>query len=59
MRTDNMEAVGASGNISPPRSCRANRTPSVKGVKALLELAAKERPEAAKGQPERFINALC
>ena len=30
--------------------------PSIKGVKALLELAAKDRPEAAKLSPERFVN---
>jgi hypothetical protein len=29
----------------------------VNGVKALLDLAAKERPEAAKAPPERFINS--
>jgi hypothetical protein len=27
------------------------------GLKALLNLGAKERPEAAKAQPKRFINS--
>jgi len=57
MRTDNMEAVGATWEYFAAKIVPRKPYPSVKGVKALLDLAAKERPEAAKVQPERFINA--
>jgi NitT/TauT family transport system substrate-binding protein len=56
MRTDNMEAVGATWEYFAAKIVPRKPYPSVKGVKALLDLAAKERPEAAKAQPERFIN---
>jgi len=57
MRTDNMEAVGATWEYFAGKIVPRKPYPSVKGVKALLDLAAKERPEAAKAAPERFINA--
>jgi ABC-type nitrate/sulfonate/bicarbonate transport system substrate-binding protein len=46
MRTSDMEAVGATYDYF------AN-----KGIKALLDLAAKERPDAAKVPPDRIMNA--
>ncbi|MBM4296783.1 MAG: ABC transporter substrate-binding protein [Deltaproteobacteria bacterium] len=57
MRTDNLQAVGATWDYFAAKIVPRKPYPSVKGVKALLDLAAKERPEAAKVQPERFINA--
>ncbi|MGZ8522054.1 MAG: ABC transporter substrate-binding protein [Candidatus Binatia bacterium] len=56
MRTDNLEAVGATWEYFAAKIVPRKPYPSVKGVKALLDLAAKERPEAAKAAPERFIN---
>jgi NitT/TauT family transport system substrate-binding protein len=57
MRTDDMDAVGATWDYFAAKIVPRKPYPSVKGVKALLDIAAKERPEAAKVQPERFINA--
>jgi NitT/TauT family transport system substrate-binding protein len=57
MRTDDMEAVAATYDYFAVKIVPKKPYPSVKGVKALLDLAAKERPEAAKVSPERFINA--
>jgi len=56
MRIDNMEAVGATWDYFAAKIVPRKPYPSVKGVKALLDLAAKERPEAAKAPAERFIN---
>jgi len=57
MRTDDMEAVGATYDYFAVKIIPRKPYPSVKGIKALLDLAAKERPEAARASPERFINA--
>jgi hypothetical protein len=57
MRTDDMEAVAATYDYFAVKIVPKKPYPSAKGVKALLDLAAKERPEAAKAPPERFINA--
>ena len=57
MRTDDMEAVAATYDYFAVKIVPKKPYPSVKGVKALLDLAAKDRPEAAKASPERFINA--
>jgi len=56
MRIDNTEAVGVTWDYFAAKIVPRKPYPSVRGVKALLDLAAKERPEAAKAQPERFIN---
>lgn len=56
MRTDDMEAVGATYDYFANKIVPKKPYPSVKGIKALLDLAAKERPEAAKVAPERFVN---
>ena len=57
MRTDNMEAVGATWGYFAAKIVPRKPYASVNGVKALLDLAAKERPGAAKAPPERFINS--
>lgn len=57
MRTDDMEAVGATYDYFANKIVPRKPYPSLKGVKALLDLATKDRPEAAKAAPERFINS--
>lgn len=56
MRINDMEAVGATYDYFASKIVPKKPYPSIKGVKALLDLAAKERPEAAKLSPERFVN---
>jgi len=56
MRTNDMEAVGATYDYFAAKIVPKKPYPSTKGIKALLELAAKERAEAAKISPERFVN---
>lgn len=56
MRTNDMEAVGATYDYFATKIVPKKPYPSIKGIKALLELAAKERAEAAKISPERFVN---
>ena len=56
MRTNDMEAVGATYDYFALKIVPKKPYPSTKGIKALLELAAKERAEAAKISPERFVN---
>jgi hypothetical protein len=57
MRTDDMEAVGATYDYFATKIVPKKPYPSVKGIKALLDLAAKDRPEAARVSPERMMNA--
>jgi len=56
MRTNDMEAVGATYDYFANKIVPKKPYPSIKGVKALLDLAAKDRPEAARTAPERFVN---
>ncbi len=56
MRTSDMEAVGATYDYFANKIVPKKPYPTLKGVKALLELAAKDRPEAARAAPERFVN---
>jgi ABC-type nitrate/sulfonate/bicarbonate transport system substrate-binding protein len=56
MRTNDMEAVGATYDYFATKIVPKKPYPTLKGVKALLDLAAKERPEAAKLSPERFVD---
>jgi NitT/TauT family transport system substrate-binding protein len=56
MRTADMEAVRATYEYFADRIVPKKPYPSIKGVKALLELAAKDKPEAANVPPERFVN---
>jgi NitT/TauT family transport system substrate-binding protein len=55
MRTNDMEAVGATYDYFAGKIVPKKPYPTLKGVKALLDLAAKERPEAAKLSPDRFV----
>lgn len=57
MRTNDMEAVGATYDYFATKIVPKKPYPSTKGIKALLELAAKDRPEAARVSPERMMNA--
>lgn len=56
MRTNDMEAVGATYDYFATKIVPKKPYPSIKGTKALLDLAAKDRPEAAEVPPERFVN---
>ncbi|HSK29631.1 MAG TPA: hypothetical protein VLA17_06675 [Candidatus Limnocylindria bacterium] len=56
MRTDDMEAVEATWDYFANKIVPRKPYPTAQGIKALLELAAKERPEAAKVAPERIMN---
>lgn len=57
MRTRDMEAVGATYDYFALKIVPKKPYPTVKGIKALLELQAEERPEAAKAAPERFVDS--
>ncbi len=57
MRTDDMEAVGATYDYFALKIVPKKPYPSIKGIKALLDLAAKDRPEASKVSPERFVDS--
>ncbi len=56
MRTNDMEAVGATYDYFALKIVPKKPYPTLQGVKALLDLAAKERPEAGQVPPERFMN---
>ncbi|MGE5218218.1 MAG: ABC transporter substrate-binding protein [Chloroflexota bacterium] len=56
MRTNDMEAVEATWDYFANKIVPKKPYPTVQGIKALLDLAAKERPEAAKVAPERIMN---
>jgi ABC-type nitrate/sulfonate/bicarbonate transport system substrate-binding protein len=50
------EAINATYEYFADRIVPKKPYPSIKGVKALLELAAKDKPEAVNIPPERFVN---
>jgi NitT/TauT family transport system substrate-binding protein len=56
MRTDDMEAVGATYDYFADKIVPRKPYPTAQGIKALIDLAAKERPEAARVPPERMMN---
>ena len=56
MRTNDMEAVAATYDYFANKIVPKKPYPTGQGIKALLELAAKERPDAAKVPPERIMN---
>jgi NitT/TauT family transport system substrate-binding protein len=56
MRTDDMEAVEATWDYFANKIVPRKPYPTAPGIKALLDLAAKDRPEAAKVAPERIMN---
>ena len=57
MRTNDTEAVEATWDYFANKIVPRKPYPTAQGIKALLDLAAKERPEAAKVAPERIMNA--
>jgi NitT/TauT family transport system substrate-binding protein len=56
MRTDDMEAVEATWDYFANKIVPRKPYPTAQGIKALLDLAAKERPQAAKVAPEGIMN---
>jgi ABC-type nitrate/sulfonate/bicarbonate transport system substrate-binding protein len=56
MRTNDTEAVEATWDYFANKIVPRKPYPTAQGIKALLDLAAKERPEAAKVAPERIMN---
>lgn len=56
MRTNDTEAVEATWDYFARKIVPRKPYPTAQGIKALLDLAAKERPEAAKVPPERIMN---
>jgi NitT/TauT family transport system substrate-binding protein len=57
MRTSDMEAVGATYDYFANKIVPQKPYPTAQGIKALLDLAAKERPDAAKVPPDRIMSA--
>ncbi len=57
MRTHDMEAVAATYDYFALRIVPQKPYPTVKGIKALLNLLAQTRPEAGKVSPEGFLDA--
>jgi len=56
MRMNDTEAVAATWDYFANKIVPRKPYPTAPGIKALLDLAAKERPEAAKVPPERIMN---
>ena len=56
MKISDMEAVGATYDYFAPKVVPQKPYPSIKGIKALLDLAANEKPELQNLSPERFVN---
>lgn len=56
MRTDDMEAVDATYEYFAAKIVPRKPYPTAQGIKALIDLAAKERPDAAGVAPERMMN---
>ena len=56
MKINDMEAVGATYDYFAPKVVPQKPYPSLKGIKALIGLAAMEKPELKNISPERFVN---
>jgi NitT/TauT family transport system substrate-binding protein len=56
MKIDDMESVGATYDYFAPKVVPQKPYPSLKGIKALIDLAASEKPELKNVPPERFVN---
>jgi NitT/TauT family transport system substrate-binding protein len=56
MKIDDMEAVSATYDYFAPNIVPQKPYPSLKGIKALIDLAAVEKPELRSISPERFVN---
>ena len=57
MRINDMEAVGATYDYFAPKVVPRKPYPSLKGIRALIDLAGVETPEVKSIAPERFVNA--
>jgi ABC-type nitrate/sulfonate/bicarbonate transport system substrate-binding protein len=56
MKVSDMEAVSATYDYFAPKIVPQKPYPSLKGIKALIDLAAVEKPELRNVSPERFVN---
>jgi NitT/TauT family transport system substrate-binding protein len=56
MKINDMEAVGATYDYFAPKIMPRKPYPSLKGIKALIDLAAVDKPELRSISPERFVN---
>lgn len=56
MKISDMEAVGATYDYFAPKVVPQKPYPSLKGIKALIDLAAVEKPELKNISPGRFVN---
>lgn len=56
MKVSDMEAVAATYDYFAPKVVPRKPYPSLKGIKALIDLAATEKPELRNIPPERFVN---
>lgn len=56
MKVNDMDAVSATYDYFAPKIVPRKPYPSLKGIKALLDLAANEKAEARNISPERFVN---
>jgi NitT/TauT family transport system substrate-binding protein len=56
MKIHDMEAVSATYDYFAPKIVPQKPYPSLKGIKALINLAANDRPELRNLSPERFVN---
>lgn len=56
MKVNDMESIGATYEYFAPKVVPQKPYPSLKGIKALIDLAAYEKPELKNVSPERFVN---
>ena len=56
MKINDMEAVSATYDYFAPKVVPQKPYPSIRGIKALIDLAANEKPEFRNLSPERFVN---
>jgi NitT/TauT family transport system substrate-binding protein len=56
MKINDMEAVSATYDYFAPKVVPQKPYPSLKGIKALIDLAAVDKPELKSIPPERFVN---
>ncbi len=56
MKINDMEAVSATYDYFAPKIVPQKPYPSLKGIRALIDLAAAEKQELRNVSPERFVN---
>ncbi len=56
MKISDMEALSATYDYFAPKVVPQKPYPSIKGIKALLDLAVNEKPELRNVSPDRFVN---